>query len=277
MNIEQSKSPLVVIKYGGHSMSEPSLNQAFAKSIYQLIQSGWKVLLGHGGGPQINSLLEKLEIKSSFKNGLRITSEEGMQVVEMVLAGQVNPWLVSLFCEHNIHAVGLSGKDCQTLMAKVLDPELGLVGEVVKVNPKLCQELLEKNYLPVVASIGYGENGTSLNINADIATGALAGALGADIFILVTDVQGVLNKEKKRLVHLNKSKIAELIADETIYGGMLPKIESCLNAISKGCRAALIFDGKNSAQLQELLNAVNQGLSSGDFSTLSSGTIITAQ
>ncbi len=273
MNIDNA--PLVVIKYGGHAMSSPELNQAFAKNIYAAKNNGWQILIGHGGGPQINALLEKLEIKSTFKDGLRVTCPETMQVVEMVLTGQVNPWLVSLFCEHNLEAVGLSGKDCKTLMAKEIGEGFGLVGEVVKVNPKLCQELLDKNYLPVVAPIGYGQNGTSLNINADIATGALAGALRADIFILVTDVPGVLDQNKNRINHLTKTKIDELIADKTIYGGMLPKLESCLSALSNGCRAAFIFDGQQAAHLAELLPALKQGLDSGDFSSLSSGTVIT--
>ncbi len=276
-NCQTSDSPLAVIKYGGHAMSDATLNTAFAQNLVQAKQNGWQVLLGHGGGPQINCLLKKLDLPSAFKNGLRITDEESMQVVEMALCGEVNTWLVSLLCQHNIQAVGLSGKDSKLLQAqKNPDAELGLVGEVEKVHPDLCKYLLAGDFTPVVAPIGYGPNGTSLNINADTATGALAGALKADVFLLVTDVVGVLDKEKNRFHHLNKEKIDALTEDGTIQGGMIPKVESCLHALSEGCKAAMIFDGKSAAELADLLDIIKTGLQSGDFSALPSGTVITA-
>lgn len=267
---------LTVIKYGGHAMSDEALNAAFAENI-RTAQQNWNIVIGHGGGPQINALLEKLAIKSSFKNGLRITSEEAMKAVEMALCGDVNTWLVSLLEKAGCHAVGLTGKDSQTILAKKnSDAELGFVGEVCSVNPKLCHILLENHYIPVFAPIGYEERtGHSLNINADTATGALAGALKADIFILVTDVKGVLNKEKELLPHLDFAAIKALKEDGTIYGGMIPKIESCEHAVNMGCKAALIFDGSNAAKLSIILDEVRAALNSNDFSTLKYGTLIT--
>lgn len=267
--------PLTVIKYGGHAMSDSALNCAFAQNIYAAHKK-WNIVIGHGGGPQINALLERLAIESSFKNGLRKTNADAMKAVEMALCGDVNTWLVSLLCQENCSAVGLTGKDARTLLAKKSDPELGFVGEVCKVNPDLCHVLIENGYIPVFAPIGYEEkSGSSLNINADTATGAMAGALHADIFILVTDVAGVLDKEKKLFPHLNFAQIQVLKDNETIYGGMIPKIESCRHAINMGCKAALIMDGKNAAKLSILLDEVQYALEQKDFSTLNYGTLIT--
>lgn len=270
-------TPLLVIKYGGHAMDDSTLNVVFAQNIAKALSAHWRVLIGHGGGPQINALLKKMQVESSFKNGLRITSPEAMNVVEMALCGEVNTWVVSLLCEAGINAVGLSGKDSKLLEAiPNADTELGLVGAVQKVNPQICMDLMEKNYVPVVAPVGYGPKGVSLNINADTATGALAGALSADIFLLVTDVMGVLDNDKNRLPHLTKDKVDALIADATINGGMIPKVESCLHAISKGCRAAMIFDGSCASELASLLPILMDGLNRGDFSALNAGTVITA-
>lgn len=268
--------PLTVIKYGGHAMNDTALNTAFAQNIHAA-QEKWNIVIGHGGGPQINALLGQLNIESSFKNGLRKTNADAMKAVEMALCGDVNTWLVSLLCQENCKAVGLTGKDDRTLLArKNSDPELGFVGEVCKVNPELCHILLENGYIPVFAPIGFEENtGNSLNINADTATGALAGALHADIFILVTDVAGVLDKEKNLLPHLNFAQIQALKDDETIYGGMIPKVESCQHAIHSGCKAALIMDGNNAAKLSLLLDEVQYALAQNDFSTLKFGTLIT--
>lgn len=269
-------SPLVVVKYGGHSMSDDILNLAFAQNIVQAQEKGWRVLVGHGGGPQINSLLKRLDITGSFKNGLRITNPETMQVVEQVLCGEVNTWLVSLLCESNIKAVGLSGKDCKLLEAQPnKDEELQLVGEVTSVNSKLCYDLMQLNYVPVVAPVGYGPHGISLNINADTATGALAGALEADCFLLVTDVAGVLDAHKKRLPHLRRADVERLVQEEVIMGGMIPKTESCLHALEQGCKVAVIFNGSNIAELNILLDEISTGLKTGDFSQLSNGTVIT--
>lgn len=268
--------PLSVIKYGGHAMSDTALNKAFAQNIYAA-QKNWNIVIGHGGGPQINALLGQLKIESSFKNGLRKTNAAAMKAVEMALCGDVNTWLVSLLCQNNCRAVGLTGKDACTLLArKNSDPELGFVGEVTKVNPELCRLLTDNGYLPVFAPVGFeSETGSSLNINADTATGALAGALQADIFILVTDVAGVLDKDKNLLPHLSFTEIQALKEDKTIYGGMIPKVESCQHAINMGCKAALIMDGKNAAALSMILDDIQNALKQNNFSALTCGTLIT--
>lgn len=257
-------------------MNDTALNEAFAENIFEA-QKKWNIVIGHGGGPQINALLGQLKIESSFKNGLRKTNADAMKAVEMALCGDVNTWLVSLLCRKNCKAVGLTGKDARTLSArKNADPELGFVGEVNKVNPELCRLLLENDYIPVFAPVGYEEQtGSSLNINADTATGALAGALQADIFILVTDVAGVLDKSKNLRPHLNFAEIEAFKQDETIYGGMIPKVESCRHAINMGCKAALIMDGGNAAKLSVILDNVRHVLEQNDFSALNCGTLIT--
>lgn len=273
----KTDSPLAVIKYGGHSMDSVEKNVAFAQNLVRAKSQGWRLFIGHGGGPQINALLDKLAIQSSFKNGLRITTQEAMKAVEMALSGDVNPWLVSILCEQGLQAVGLSGKDCATLTAvKNSDTELGFVGAVTKVNTQLSETLIEAGYTPVLAPIGFGPEGISLNINADTATGSLAGALQADVFLLVTDVAGVLDKEKKRFNHLTKKQIELLIQDETINGGMIPKVQSCLHALSEGCKATMIFDGSTIENLADILSILHQALQTNDYSKLTSGTIITA-
>lgn len=264
-------SPLAVIKYGGHAMDSVPLNKVFVENIYKAGREGWQILIGHGGGPQINILLKKLAIESSFKDGLRITSPEVMQAVEFALCGEVNPWLVSLLCQANIRAVGISGKDTAFIQATQKSPDLGLVGEVQKVDPKLCEDLLALGYVPVLAPIGTSVNGHSLNINADTATGAVAGALRADVFMLVTDVAGVLDKNKQLLPHLTRVQIQELIDSGVINGGMIPKVQSCLHSISKGCGKAFIFHGQESARLVEMLKLLKQN----DFDKIDCGTVIT--
>lgn len=272
-----TNSPLAVIKYGGHSMDIPAKNTAFAHNILEAQEQGWHIFIGHGGGPKINALLKKLNIESTFKNGLRTTTEEAMKAVEMALLGDVNPWLVSMLCEHNIKAVGISGKDCATLSAvKNRDKELGFVGSVAKVNTELSKHLIHSGYVPVFAPIGYGPQGISLNINADTATGSLAGALQADVFLLVTDVPGVLDKEKNRFNHLTKKQIDALIADETINDGMIPKVQSCLHALAEGCKTTMVFDGSKIEDLSQILAILYNSLHNNDFSKLTSGTIITA-
>ncbi len=243
----------ILIKYGGHAMDKEELSLSFAQSIKKFDDLGYSVILTHGGGPHINAMLEKLQIQSHFVNGLRYTDDATMQVVEMVLRGTLNSSLVSLFKQAGLNAVGMSGKDNATIKARC-NTELGNVGEVQSVDITLVNCLLENNFLPVIAPIGYdSETGKSLNINADTASGALAGALNAEIFVLVTDVAGVLDKEKKLFKNLNLAKINELKADETIVGGMIPKVDSCLNALYKGCKKAYILDGREKGNLEKLL------------------------
>ncbi len=242
----------ILIKYGGHAMESDELSLAFAKSILYLQSLDKKIILTHGGGPHINAMLKRLNIESHFVNGMRYTDEATMEVVEMVLKGSLNAKLVGLFKEVGLNAVGITGKDNATLKANKIQ-ELGYVGEVYEVDTALVNCLLDNNFLPVIAPIGYGENGTSLNINADTASGALAGALKADIFILVTDVSGVLDKNKNLIKHLTLAEIEKLKQDETITGGMIPKVDSCLNALYKGCNKAYILDGREKGNLENLI------------------------
>ena len=254
-------------------MADAGLNAVFAKQVGALRREGLGIVIGHGGGPQINALLKQLGIPSEFKNGLRKTSGEAMKAVEMALAGEVNTWLVSTLAAEGVPAVGLTGKDCAFIQAsRHPDIELGFVGEIVRTDPKLCRDLLSLGYVPVVAPIGCGiSDHSSLNINADTASGALAGALRADAFVLFTDVPGVLNSDKKRLPHLSRAEAMALIADGVIAGGMIPKVQSCLHALDEGCRAAAIFDGARVADMAAFLDT----LLSGDLGSLPAGTVLT--
>lgn len=243
---------LYVIKYGGHAMDSLELALSFATSIKNICDLGHKIVLCHGGGPHINALLKKLDIPSVFEKGLRVTDDATMEAVEMVLAGTLNSQLVSLFQEAGLKAVGLSGKD-NAMLEAIQKPELGLVGDVVQADTSLVELLLENDYFPVISPIGYGHKGKSLNINADTASGAIAGALKADAFILVTDVAGVLDAEKNLITNLNFERINQLKEDNIIIGGMIPKVDSCIHAIEKGCLSAYIMDGREENSIERLL------------------------
>ncbi len=253
-----NNKPIVVVKYGGHAMDDPNLKAPFAESIVKLKEQGMNFVLVHGGGPQINSLLNRLEIKSRFEQGLRVTCADTMEAVEMVLCGQVNKSVVTLLQRANGQAVGICGQDAKLFEAKVLKPELGYVGDVCKVNAGIVQTLLDADYTPVIAPVATNVDAettgpSALNINADTAAGALAGALQAEYFVLVSDVPGVLDANGNLLPHLKKADIDALKADGTISGGMIPKVDSCLHALSKGCKKALILDGRAKSSLQEYL------------------------
>jgi acetylglutamate kinase len=246
-------TPTVVIKYGGHAMEDPALAAAFAQGLAALAQTGMRLVVVHGGGPQINSLLNRLCIESHFEKGLRVTDEATMEAVEMVLCGQVNKAVVSQFCQHGLRAVGISGKDACLLQAERISPLYGLVGEIKHVDARIVQTLLDGGFLPIIAPVACGKEGESLNINADTAAGALAGALHADYFVLVSDVPGVLDAEGKLIPKLNRARIQELKASNVIYGGMIPKVGSCLHALDAGCARALILDGRAPASLERYL------------------------
>lgn len=247
--------PTVVIKFGGHAMTNAALCHAFAKGLSRLQQS-MRLVVVHGGGPQINSLLDRLSIESRFEKGLRVTDALTMEVVEMVLCGQVNKDLVRQFQQQGVHCVGISGKDAKLLQATVIDPALGLVGEVHSVQPHVLNVLLDGKYVPVVAPVAIDANsdgGHSLNINADTAAGAIAGALRADYFVLVSDVPGVLDADKTLLPNLNRQQITALKEQGVINGGMIPKVDSCLHALSAGCQQALILNGDIEGSLEKYL------------------------
>ncbi|HLI19544.1 MAG TPA: acetylglutamate kinase, partial [Stellaceae bacterium] len=248
----------IVVKYGGHAMGDDTIARQFADDVVLLKQVGMNPVVVHGGGPQIGEMLKRLKIKSSFIDGLRITDRETVEVVEMVLSGSVNKELVTLINKAGGLAVGLSGKDADLIRAKKLehpqkaDPEseivkvldLGFVGEPVGINTKMLDLLKNSDIIPVIAPIGVGDHGETYNINADTVAGAVAAAVKATRFLLLTDVAGVLDKEKKLIAQLSVEKARDLIADGTISGGMIPKIETCLDAIAGGVEAAVIIDGR---------------------------------
>lgn len=243
----------VVIKYGGHAMDKPELCTAFATDLAQLSAQDMGFVVVHGGGPQISALLKRLNIESRFENGLRVTDEATMAAVEMVLCGQVNKAVVASFAAHGARAAGISGRDGNLLRAVVKNPALGLVGEVEAVDPALILCLLEGDFVPVVAPVANGPDGQALNINADTAAGALAGALAADYFILISDVPGVLDAEGRLITSLTRVEIEKLRAEGVITGGMIPKVESCLHALDAGCQRALILDGRSPSSLRRYL------------------------
>ncbi len=253
-----NNKPTVVIKYGGHAMDDPSLRAPFAESLVQLKNQGMHFVLVHGGGPQINNMLERLQIESRFEQGLRVTCAKTMEAVEMVLCGQVNKAVVTLLQQAGGQAVGICGQDAALFEAQILKPELGFVGQVCKVNMGIVQALLNAGYIPVIAPVAtniHAKNDelTALNINADTAAGALAGALQAEYFVLVSDVPGVLDAQGQLLPQLKRGDIDVLKQNGTISGGMIPKVDSCLHALECGCKKALILDGRAKASLQQYL------------------------
>jgi acetylglutamate kinase len=247
----------VVVKYGGHAMGDPELSRDFARDIVLLKQAGVNPVVVHGGGPQIGKLLERLNIKSEFKGGLRVTDRETVDVVEMVLAGSVNKEIVSAINDQGGKAVGICGKDANLMRAKrlerrVRDPDsnieqvmdLGFVGEPALVEPHIVDVIIHSDLIPVVAPIGVGPEGETLNINADTFAAALAVAMKAKRLLLLTDVDGVLDKDGQLIRSMTTAEAQELIEDGTITAGMIPKIESCMDVIAEGVEAVVIINGK---------------------------------
>lgn len=245
---------IVLIKYGGHAMDIAGLRDAFGHNLYKLRQDGWNFVLVHGGGPHIVRLLSSLGIESKFVDGLRVTDKATLEVVEMILCGQVNKEVTRLLEKAGIPAVGISGEDGPTLFAREKNPELGKVGEITEVKPALILKLLEDGYLPVIAPLALDKNYEPLNVNADTAAGAIAGALRAAFFILLSDVPGVLDREGKLISALDSSDIQEMREAGIISGGMIPKVQACLNAIEQGCKAAVILDGRQENSLLRFLS-----------------------
>jgi acetylglutamate kinase len=247
----------VVVKYGGHAMGNSELAANFARDIVLIKQAGVNPVVVHGGGPQIGSLLERLNIRSEFKGGLRVTDRETVEVVEMVLAGSVNKEIVTAINTQGGKAVGISGKDANLMRAKRLerrwrDPgsdieqiaDLGFVGDPAAVDPHIIDVIINSDLIPVVAPIGVGPDGETLNINADTFAAALASALKAKRLLLLTDVEGVLDKNGQLIKSLTTAEAQALIDDGTISGGMIPKIESCIDVIAEGVEGVVIINGK---------------------------------
>jgi len=246
-----------VIKYGGHAMGDASLADSFARDIVLLKQVGINPIVVHGGGPQIGEMLERLRIKSSFVDGLRVTDSETVEIVEMVLSGRINKEIVLAINGAGGTAVGLSGKDGRLLRARKLrratrDPDsniervldLGFVGEPEEVTPHVVEILAASDIIPVIAPIGFGADGETFNINADTVAGAIANAVGASRFFLLTDVAGVLDRDGELIAEMSPERAHGLIADGTIHGGMIPKIETCTEAVEGAVEAVTILDGK---------------------------------
>ena len=242
---------IVVVKYGGHAMGDDTVARDFSRDMVLLEQSGVNPVVVHGGGPQIGAMLKKLGIASQFLDGLRVTDKATMDIVEMVLAGAINKQIVGFINAEGGRAIGLCGKDGRMVMAaKLARPEaangvdLGFVGEPVKVDTTVLDQVLGRELIPVLAPIAQGSNGDTYNINADTFAGAIAGALGAKRLLFLTDVPGVLDNDKKLIEELRVGDIPGLIADGTITGGMIPKVETCMYAIERGVEGVVILDGK---------------------------------
>jgi len=248
---------IFVVKYGGHAMGTAELSLQFAEDISLLKQVGIHPVIVHGGGPQIGAMLERLNIQSEFIDGLRVTNKATVEVAEMVLCGSINKSIVADIQTAGGRAIGLSGKDSGMVTAQKVertkaDPDsnieqvidLGFVGEPVAVNPEIIHQCIDGGIIPVISPIAPGIDGHTYNINADTMAGAIAGALQARRFFLLTDVPGVLGKDKKLLTELDTAEITKFKADGTISGGMIPKVDTCLNAAEKGVKGAVILDGR---------------------------------
>jgi len=263
----------VVIKYGGNAMIDDDLARFFARDIVLLRQVGLNPIVVHGGGPQIGSMLERLGVESEFVDGLRVTTEESVAVVEMVLAGSINKQIVNNINEAGGRAAGLCGKDgrlirAERLKRKTRDPEsniervldLGLVGEPSHIDPHILESFEHSDITPVIAPIGVGPNGETLNINADTVAGALAAALGAKRLMMLTDVSGVLDPDGELISDMTTEEALAGIDSGVISGGMIPKVETCLDAVKNGVEAAVISDGRvPHAILVELFTAGGAG------------------
>jgi len=247
----------VVVKYGGHAMGDAGLGKAFAQDIALLKQSGVNPVVVHGGGPQIGAMLDRMGIESTFEGGLRVTDEKTVEIVEMVLAGSINKEIVALINGQGAWAIGLCGKDGNLVFAEkaqktVKDPDsniervvdLGFVGEPAKVDRTLLDQLATSRMIPVIAPVAPGRDGHTYNINADTFSGAIAGAVAAQRLLFLTDVPGVLDKNGTLIKELTVSEARDLIADGTISGGMIPKVETCIAALTRGVKGVVILNGK---------------------------------
>ena len=270
--IRRFSGKTIVIKYGGHAMSDEALKKSFALDIILLKYIGINPVIVHGGGPQINETLKRYGIVSEFIRGMRVTDAATMSVVEMVLTGQVNREVVGYLNQHGGKAVGLSGKDgglllCKKHLQEVAGEDgttelidMGFVGEIIKVDPSIIETLEKERFIPVIAPIGVGADGESYNINADLVAGKIAGALKAEKLILLTDVAGVKDKDGSLLTSIPFSQVTRLINDNVIVGGMIPKVTCCLDALEEGTGKAHIIDGRvEHAVLLEIFTDVGIG------------------
>jgi acetylglutamate kinase len=270
-HMQRYDEEIVVVKYGGHAMGDEAMARSFARDIVLMEQTAINPVVVHGGGPQIGDMLKRLGIKSEFAAGLRITDKETVDIVEMVLAGSINKQIVGFINAAGGKAVGLTGKDGNMVQARkvtrtMVDPDsniekvidLGFVGEPDKVDMTVLNQILGRELIPVLAPVATSADGATYNVNADTFAGAIAGALKAKRLLLLTDVPGVLDKSKQLITDLSVNDARRLIADGTISGGMIPKVETCIYALEQGVQGVVIIDGKTQhAVLLELFT--NQG------------------
>jgi acetylglutamate kinase len=255
--IQRFAGQTFVIKYGGNAMGDERTAETFARDIVMLKTIGINPVVVHGGGPQIGAMLDRLKIQSSFIDGLRVTDQSAVEIVEMVLSGSINKQIVTAINQMGGTAIGISGKDGNLIEAQQLkrtkkDPDsniervldLGFVGEPTKINPQAIENIVASGMIPVIAPIGMGPSGETYNINADTAAGAIASALKAHKLMMLTDVAGILTKEKELISEIDAAEIDGLLADGTITGGMIPKVETCVNALRAGVKQAHILDGR---------------------------------
>ena len=261
--LQKYNNKVVVVKYGGNAMTNDKLKHAVMEDIVMLSTVGIKVVLVHGGGPEINDMLKRIGKESKFVNGLRYTDEETVNIVQMVLAGKVNKDLVSMLESHGGTAIGLCGLDGNLIEAEQLDPNLGLVGEITAVDPKIIQTALDNGYIPVISTIGRGKDGTVYNINADTAAARIAAEMGAPSLILLTDIKGLLedkDDENTIIRTVGVSEVPFLKKQGIITGGMIPKIDCCVEAVRRGVKQANIIDGRiPHSILIELLTDIGAG------------------
>jgi acetylglutamate kinase len=271
--IRRFNNAIIVVKYGGHAMADETLKKNFALDMILMKYVGLNPVVVHGGGPQIGSFLKKLSIQSEFVDGMRVTDKQTMDVVEMVLVGKVNKEIVTLINRNGGRSVGLSGKDGKLITAKKMKyfkrrgddqpPEIidiGMVGEVTSVNNEILKSLMDGRFIPVIAPVGAGNKGETYNINADHVAGHVASSLKARKLILLTDTEGVLDKDGKLLSSIKVGEVQRLIDDGTIRGGMIPKVHCCVDALKRGVRKAHIIDGrKDHAMLLEIFTKVGVG------------------
>lgn len=245
--IQKYNNKIVVIKYGGNAMTSEDLKSTVMSDIVLLSLVGIKVVLVHGGGPEINEMLNKVGKEAKFINGLRYTDEDTMEIVQMVLCGKINKNLVSLLEHKGGKAIGLCGMDNSMIMAKKASDELGYVGEVTKINPEPILNALDNGYIPIIATVGVDENSQAYNINADTAAAKIAAELGAENLILMTDIRGLLrdkDDEETLISVVNVSQVPKLVSQKIISGGMIPKIQCCVESIRRGVNRSFIIDGR---------------------------------
>ena len=261
LNLKKYVNEIIVIKYGGSAMLDKKLSLNFFQNIRVLTDLDIKPIIVHGGGPQINEMLDKVNIGHKFFKGMRITNQKTFDIVEMILSGVINKNISYFLSNRKVNALGLSGVDSKIIIAKkyrkknISDPDLGLVGQPQSINKNLLLSLVANKIVPVIAPIGANTKGTKFNINADLTAGFIASEIGARRLLMLTDVKGVIGMNSKVISELKLKEIKQLISEKIIYGGMIPKVKTCVEAVKAGIRASVILDGRlNNVILKELLS-----------------------